>query len=107
MYPKIQAHISFYLRPVDCIVIVLSLEHSSGLDFQIESRKVHNILRQNLIQSIHSVSELILRQSQTTGVALGILTFTGVPSRAVLIDMQDKQLPTSDLRGTMQSLHFP
>lgn len=23
------------------------------------------------------------------------------------MDMQDKQMPTSDLRGTMQILHFP
>lgn len=66
-----------------------------------------HIVGQNLILSTQSESELILRQSQTVAVAFGILMFTGVPRRAVLIDMQNKQLPASDLRGTIAILAFP
>lgn len=84
----------------------LNLKDSSGLDFQIECRKAHTILEQNLIQSIYSEDELIPRQSWIVGVVFVIRMFTGVPSRAVFMDMQNKQLPTSDHRGTMQFLHF-
>lgn len=47
-----------------------------------------------------------MRQSQTFGIASGILMFTGLSNRAILIDMQNKQLPISDHRGTMQYFNF-